>query len=246
MTCVPKPVACNWHIPTFTASATMCTLPEYNELRSRVAAGGTFFRSSDVGAQMNNIQVSCVYEIFSGGEWIPGGIGSPYSFSGRAHLVLDNGIDTQDYYATLNAFKGGSPIQIIWSDGGIADLRAQLEIGSPLVRMPIYDIVQPWKYGSPEVGVDSDHISEFSINLSGGSGGPDGTIRANLDAIRTGPAYTSVYIKYSERNTVDGSQLLLGEVQYWNGACWKFDDPANPPCAGSPLNCTGGPEADCG
>lgn len=247
--CVPKHVICNWYVPTFVAGTTPSLLQETDETRARLVAGGSFFRSVDVGPYTNNIQVTSTWEVNDGG-WRVYNPGAPDFDTlldiGRVRLSLSTGVPAQDEsYTATQTYTGGSPA---WTVNAIPSLRTQLS-SSNLVTMPVSDIQQPWN-----IGLDADHLEEFDSFLAGGTGGP--TTPTGLAGIRTGPAQSLIYIKNSEINSSDGSMNALQITRYWNGACWKAYDPLSPDCndpadsigsppTGAPLFCELGPESDC-
>ena len=254
--CVPKHIVCDWYAPVFTPGPTGCTLPIYSESKARLLIGGSFFRSKDIGAQTNEIWISSTWQVHAGGspnDWrdYNAGGGDTIADVVGVDIIITNNVITEPYRA--DQIGAGSPP---WTLSGIPSLRSQLST-SQLVEMPEIDVQTVLT--SPEdtwdsTADDDDHLAEFSSTyLSGGTSGP--TTKAELDAIRTGPALTMVYIDTSEKGNADGSITELGETRYWNGYCYKGYTPDAPDChdpadhtgspAGSPPFCGSGPESDC-
>lgn len=265
--CVPKHIVCDWYTPNFTAGVISCELKIDTENVARLAAGGTFFRSIFAGTQANSIVVSSNWQVCAIGgcgvgspanDWIDytGSGGSPMLDIVGVKLTITDSITVETYYAAQNGVlvTGGSPetTAFEWQTSAIDSLRSQVTTSSQLITMPTIDTQAPWNYGSP-APTDSDHLVEFNSNLAGGNG-PSSTVDY-LDAIRTGPALTMVYISFSDAGVSDGTMTELGEIRYWNGACWKEYNPTSPDCedpvnVGSPegsprLFCELGPSSDC-
>ena len=244
--CVPKNITCGWYTPTFTSGSTPCTLLSYDESRSRVALGGSFFRSIDVGTHTNDITISNIWQVDDGGWRAYNSDTDTLEDVGRVELSITDGTIVELYHADQRYSDSSSS----WIVNAIPSLRGLLS-ASILITMPSIDIPQPWD-SSINGG---DHLTEFIVtNLSGGTGGP--TTQGELAFIRTGPASTIIYINNSEVDNVDGSSTELRETRYWNGYCYKLYNPTIPDCTdpslsvgspptGSPLFCELGPEADC-
>lgn len=231
--CIPKHVACEWHIPNFIAGPTGCTLPVGNENRARREAGGTLFRSIAAGDVTNDIEIKIDYVP----EIVPA--------VGTVTLeIYINGLGLQESHSVA---QGGSPFQ-----SGIPLLRTKLNTDSSLIIMPTID-VQTTGTGTFDTytniwdsSLDDDtQLSDAAlVALKDGEGPRSDT--GTLDGIRTGPAYTMAHIEASEMSSAEGVLSTLGGgTRYWNGACWKSFDPVVPDCAGSPLICGAGPETDC-
>ncbi len=254
--CVPKPVVCNWYIPTFTPSAVDCVLPSYNESRARLVAGNVVWRSIDAGPSENDITVQV--------EWLDGS-GDVTTFEllcETVRLTVTKNAVVEVYTAAQSASIG--TMGTVWVSG-IPSLRSQLDSSSTLVTIPIEDGetgLAPGPPGTPiieQVTPDftqqvlstistGDHLDIIDPpqNLSGGVGGP--TDASGLAAIRTGPAYSMIHIAESDVNSDVGIPQLVNETRYWNGACFVDHDPANPSCEdpdNPPASCGLGPLSDC-
>jgi hypothetical protein len=191
--------------PIFIASAIPCVAPAFDEHRSRLFAGGTFFRSKLIialvetqGTACNNISLEIIKDVTSP--------------------------DSAKLY-TLNVFYNSSLVETFpiiqdetaspaCSGNPIGTLRANIA-SSNYISMPIRDTDI-----NDLLGEDSQCLSDFSlVAMTGGDGGP--TNASTIASIRTGPDRTIFIVSTTEDqngNPVEPS--VVRKVQQWDGASW--------------------------
>lgn len=202
--CVPKHIVCQTYIPDFVADATVCTLQVFSERKSRLEAGGTLFRSVEVGTPTNNISVSCEWQTIGGVQTsIPDDVA-------QVKVIITDGV-TIETYITPQSYSDPN-----WVVNAIPNLRDQINTTNPssLIRMPEFDTNEQFVEPVDIVTlVDADHLAEFvATNLSGGNGSPE---VAGLSGLRTGPVFSLVLIDSSEINNEDGKFDNIDEPRYW-------------------------------
>jgi len=202
--CVPRHIVCQTYIPDFVAGATLCTLQVFSERKSRLEAGGTLFRSVEVGTPTNNISISCEWQTALGEQTsIPDDVT-------QVEVVITDGT-TIETYNTPQSYTDPN-----WVVSAIPDLRNQINTTNPssLIRMPEFDTDERFVEPVDIVDtVDADHLAEFTApNLSGGNGAPD---VAGLVGLRTGPSFSLVLIDSSEINNDDGTFDNIDTPIYW-------------------------------
>lgn len=227
--------------PNFIPGPTGCEMPSEDETKSRRLAGGTLFRSTLPGTAANNIMIGGKFKVCVNGttscplagyaltDYNPA-IHDECNVRAFELSIFFSGVLTWVIFVTQTK-NCGSPIT--WNSG-MAQLRSQLA-SAPTdfykIVMPVLDEQTNGSGGTWNAGVDdADHLSPFSVlGLSGGSGISDSPTQAELDAIRTGPAFSLTNIRLSEKTTNDGSLVSINEVRYWNGTTWVGFDAVNPP-----------------
>ena len=178
------------YIPNFTPSSQSCIIPTFEETRARCSTSGFFFRSKNVGTQLNGFVIVC--------ETTNGHIFNLLLKDGNNNVV-------ENYTVTQNQTE--DPQQ---QNPSIAALRALVNQSS-LLEMPErgFDV--------QDIGEDPNNLSAFSGTFINGSGGPiDGS---SIDSIRTGPTETLFCIRSTEEehgNSVTSPQ----QVRTWNGTQW--------------------------
>jgi hypothetical protein len=178
--------------------------PGFNEHRSRLFAGGTFFRSIEQGQDQNSISLEAIVT------------SADITLNVYVLAVL------QETFVVPQIFVVGGPPDFIGScSGGISALRAAVNdgtTGSNIIEMPArgFDIF--------DFGTDPEDncLSGFStISMAGGSGPPAGANQAFLDSIFTGTERTLVIIITTE--SINGFPVTPGNdrrVRQWDGIQW--------------------------
>lgn len=254
--CIPKHIACEWWNPEtdggFVAGPESCVLSVFQQTRARLVKGGAFFRSTSFGPTADTISITSTWQVGEGSPvvWRDFVSGSdPLTSVGQVKLIVTVGSQMPIEYTAAQTYTT-SPNT--WDVSAIDGFRTKFEgVGSPLVypepiSLPITDNIQPW-VGATD---DADHLGEFTATfLSGGEFRDADDNAPDIMDIRTGPAFTMIYIGETED---DVGERVPGDgiVRYYNGACWKVDDLANPDCAvftGSPPtpDCSGGAVGNC-
>lgn len=226
--------------PNFISGPVGCEMPSQNETKSRLKAGGTLFRSVDVGKSTNDISLSVNWRVCNNNTTNCNA--SLPSDTRNYNPATDNycnvvGIYLAVYINNQLSYESsvpqtvdcGSPIT--WASA-IPLLRFFLA-GNPYVIMPPIDVqtdgTEPESTWDSSVD-DADHLGEIPLTyLSGGDGLNSPPAQSELDAIRTGPAFTLYHIGDSEINTADGSLQTINDVKYWGGDDWKSFNSINPP-----------------
>lgn len=183
--------------PTFTPGATGCSAPLFVERRGRLFAGGTFFRSKELGAKWNSVQIEVVT--------------AP---SNMMNVTVTHPDHPTEFYS-VEQIPGTLPEDPPCTTSGIIGLRAAIN-GNPNSIIEMYprgnDVNDPG-------GVDASCLTPFVATLSGADGGPtDGTV---VSSIRTGPERT-VYI-VQLRESANGALVTPGiadRIKQWNGTEW--------------------------
>jgi len=193
----------------------------YTEHRSRLFAGGTFFRSIDQGTAQNDISLEAIvtetnppleFEV-TFNVYILGVLQETFVVEQIVNIVLPSGPNT--------------------CSGGINALRAAVNdgtTGSDIIEMPARgDDV----FDSGGEDPDSNCLTAFGpINLAGGSGPPSGANQAFLDSLFTGTERSIIIIDTTENDTgksVDPS--ILRKIQQWDGTQWlQYDNVAQGSC----------------
>lgn len=203
--------------PSFIASAQDCIMPKSNETRARLFAGGTFFRSIDVGTAMNYIYLE-----------ITNPINNTFVLTVNRHNPSTGIITETETYTVQESVIVGTPAvppdPNISGDPGtpagadqstaIPALRSQVNTNSLMIRMmpraidplgvpviPLPDI-----YDS---GADDSSISIFPTTpLSGANGAPT----PPPSTLRTGPERSMFYVESSEYH----SPLYPGDIPFDN------------------------------
>ena len=236
--CQPKSVVCGSYIPDFTPGGQSCKLKSYTLTRARLESGGTFFRTKNVNFTANKVSVSCTWLAQSGtymgdppdvdrSQWEETTIQGDVEWV--EFIVSYDSSPVETYYEEQSYSSGWLPT----SHGAITGLRTQINNNADsLIEMPTLDTPGGWISSSG----DDDHIGYFSDTFLTGGGGNAPV--APSSAIRTGPAYTMIYISASQRNVANGSTTTLnpGEIWYWgvhepdNVLTWLKYDPSKPDC----------------
>lgn len=208
---------CDTYTPNFVAGATPCTMSSENVSRSRLVAGGTFFRSIEHGAVYpnNSIILECIVTLVSDISDIQtydvvfnvtdkDGIVTPYTFQQKYNSDLSTCITN-----------------------GVTTLRDKLAT-NPIVNMPIIDVIEPWDAATDD---NPCLLTSFSKTaLDGGVGLP-----IPPPTIRTGPTFTLYHANLWDGND-DGTSKMYNKIFEWDGVQWiahpsilyPIDSP--PPC----------------
>jgi hypothetical protein len=190
--------------PTDRSSPVQSSAPGFVEHRSRLFAGGTFFRSIEQGQDQNDISLEAII--------------TPTDITLNVYVLAV----LQETFVVPQVFVIGGPPDFIGScSGGIPALRAAVNdsiTGSNIIEMPVrgFDI---FDFGTDPV---DDCLSAFStISMAGGSGPPAGANQAFLDSIFTGTERTLVIIITTE--AANGFPITPGadrRVRQWDGTQW--------------------------
>lgn len=186
----------DWVSGDFTA-----TIPGFTENRSRLWAGGTFFRSKTQGTDRNNLSITITQNITTLD------LTAIVRFYDNTHTTI---LVTETY----SMGQSEPDINGVCLPSAIDDLRNQINTLSQYVEMVSrnYDIF--------DVGEDSGCLSEFDeVFLTGGNGAPnDASI---LPTIKTGPRYSLILIRSTEDSTGAATNPPNNKrIQQWNGASW--------------------------
>jgi len=192
--------------PTFTAGPTICSAPIYNEHRSRLFAGGTFFRSRlIIGTEVmsdacNDISIECVFDMLN--------LEMIVTIRYQAVIVKTYVIPQED--DTMNPGE--------CSPNAINGLRTEMNTNDPndYVWMPprMYDTAYD------DSGIDGDCLLEFpETYMSGGEGGPQDD--STITSIRTGPERTIIIIATTEDEYGEPAAVPADrKVQQYDGTNW--------------------------
>lgn len=189
--------------PSFIPSDELCSAPTFVENRARLWAGGTFFRSKEVGPDGNEYVLQVVD--FS-------------STPGKNHSlrITINGIEVErfDVFVGVSVI-GEDPLATSYDPPGFDELRASVNQHSSFIEMPargtdFFDLG----------GVDGAVLTPFGNTfMTGGTGGPRND--SLLSQIRTGPDRTIIIIQTTEDQ--NGSPITptpSKRIQQWNGTEW--------------------------
>lgn len=198
-----SPLICppGWE-PDFTAGATQCTLQSGNVTRSRITAGGTFFRSVETAgsATVNNIVLSCTITL-------TGTVGDIDTYDVIFNYTDPLGV-SQTPITVEQKIDTGAPGGVTLS--GIDELRTALS-GNSIVTMPLNDTPEPWVAATD----DADFLSAFGgspeVNMTGGVGLP-----IYSSGIRTGPTYALFHIDNAD-TAENGDNVTVNEISEWDG-----------------------------
>lgn len=184
----------------FEAGVDDCVAPVFPEHRSRLTAGGCFFRSINQGPDENLISIECVES--------PTPVVNVY--------ISDVLIRT--YNVTLG--YGGIADLRAQVNYDITHPPVAPAVPIPIEMLPINDDIFDERETPEENELEMKGLTPFiKQNLSGGSGGP--TTAEGLEGIRTGPERTIFILSTTEH--VDGSPITppsSKRVQQWNGVEW--------------------------
>ena len=181
--------------------------PTYAEHRSRLFAGGTYFRSIDQGQKENRISLQLQDNVDFGSGADPNNFRLTVRYDGTP-------VETYDITQIVNMMDG--------SGDGIGKLRAATASSEYIEMYPrgadlAYDVTP----GNPPIpGGDNIILTSFvQTYMSGGSGVPeDGSLIARIN---TGPERTMAIITSSEKqNGISDDPLPHRRVQQWNGDVW--------------------------
>ncbi len=219
---------CDTFVPVFVPGITSCTLQQGREIRSRLTAGGTFFRSVSVGEINNNIVLECVVTT--------GTLGS--------ESVVFNYTDQNGIAQPVINFVQEFDINNMCINSGVDQLRSALSANN-IITTPAID------YGgnnphnntpSWDSSIDGSTCLLTSFGPTNMSGGFNPPTPANAitntppasPPIRTGPTYSLFFISSSEANQPNGKPILVNKIIEWNGVNWvtypsTVFDPLNPP-----------------
>lgn len=208
--------------PKFKPGGESCRIQTFNETRARLVAGGSFFRSKDVGAQWNSINLTTVIAAANSGmfnnpsptthpNWNP-------IWSGTGTIVVELRIQhdytnyLNYYYITQGQVNAVPPPECTVHAPTL--LRAQVNSDiNTIIEMPVNDVIVPWDSSVDEL--TTCLISSFSSNMSGGDNGP-----ADPSSVRTGPEKAIIYINQSEKNSPTGVLQDIQELREFNGEYW--------------------------
>lgn len=182
------------YVPVFESSDVPCELLIYIETRSRNVLGEIYFRSKVCGLY-DDIVIVCVVE--QQGQYTEN-VSLTYTFNNVSYgpyIVVQQFDDINDVYLT----------------DSVEELRilVNTDIGPLDMTSRGFDI--------HDVGIDPDHIVEFSGSLIGGLSGPvdDGV----LASIRTGPKYSLICITSTE-DEHGNSITPTDKIRQWSGTEW--------------------------
>lgn len=209
-----------WY-PKYTPSSESCRIQTFDEIRARLTAGGTFFRSKDIGSQWNGVNIQLLVTSLT-----MGGFNNP---SPTTHIRWDNSwtVSTDvveltvthtftnylDYYYVEQGEVEAMPPPAC-SIFAINDLRTQVNNDiNGIIEMPTNDIPANWN-----ASVNEDSIcllTPFNLTLSGGQSGPVGAI-----GVRTGPEKAIIFVNQSEKNSPVGTLEAVRQLREYNGSIW--------------------------
>jgi len=177
MSCDPR---YDYRPVSFVGGAAPSIAPGFHEHRSRLFAGGTFFRSIRQGSIRNSISLEAI---------VVGGGPQTVTLNVRFQGVL-----SETFVITQTTSVGPPP-----TCNGIANLRAAVNnviTGSKLIEMR----TRGFDFFDNGVDDSDDCVVAFSnTSMTGGSGEPDPIFeRPFIDAIRTGPERTMIIIRTTE------------------------------------------------
>ncbi|KKM95920.1 hypothetical protein LCGC14_1183360 [marine sediment metagenome] len=178
MSCVPQyPFR-----PKFVASDVKCIALTFEEHRSRLFGGGTFFRSIAQGRDRN--QLSLEVTVVSTG---------PLTFDVTLFVRFGGGSPVETFMVTQTENGIGDCIS-----GGISALRSAVNSSSTLISMP----ARGTDFFDSGTDAATGCMSAFSdTSMTGGDGELDPSVPADLAAIltiRTGPTRTLLIISTTE------------------------------------------------
>lgn len=184
-----------------------CAAPVYPEHRSRLLAGGSYFRSIEQGEEWNKISIEITDNIDGNADKYR--LTVKY-YNGAGHTISDT--ETYDVIQIPGAGDGISTCDT----SGINLLRAAVNGVSNYIEMYERGSDTEFDESGIDVGCISTAIETF---MSGGSGGPtDASVLAN---IHTGTQRTLIVISTTERE--DGTPTnppAERKVQQWSGSEW--------------------------
>lgn len=194
--------------PTFSSSGSpllKSKAPSFFEHRSRLFAGGTFFRSKLIISSIE-VQGLICNDISVESSRVSNGAGS-YTYTISVNF---QGNPVESYIVTQNELA--SPP---CSNNPIDTIRNNINLNSNYISMPARS-TDAFDIG----GTDDECWSTFAeISMSGGSGGPsDG---ATIATIRTGPERTVFILSSTEdANGYSSDPPAERKVQQWDGVTW--------------------------
>lgn len=180
--------------PTVRPSPTQSGMPAFAEHRSRLFAGGTYFRSLGQSQSQNDISL----EVTVG--------------------VADATLNVRVQGSLQESYTVPQVLVLGVCTGGITAMRAAVNGGSSLIEMyarglDIFD-----------GGADdpSNCLTAFpDTNMTGGSGAPQDATQAFLDTIFTGLERTMIVV--SDTEDINGNPITpptSRRVQQWDGTQW--------------------------
>ena len=190
--------------PTDRPAPSISSALVYTEHRSRLFAGGTFFRSIEQGTSENNTSLEAIIA------------NDEITFNVYILGVL------QETFNVPQVLVIPIPPALPHCTGGINALRAAINdgvTGSNIIEMPArgFDV-----FDIGGMDPESNCLSAFGpINLAGGSGPPSTANQPFLDALNTGTERSIIMIDTTENVTgksVDPS--ILRRIQQWDGTQW--------------------------
>ena len=206
---------CNTYTPDFTAGPASCVLQTGVEKRSRRVAGGSFFRSVEVGSTNNGIEIECI---------VTPDVGNSENVEFK-YTDQNGNPQTPITFAQEYDAIGTPPSCLL---NGINQLRAALA-GNSILTMPTIDTQQPWNSTLDDAECKLTSFGPF--NLLGASGPP-----VPSSAIRTGPSYTLYHIGGSEDGVSDGTIAASNYIIEWDGNAW-VSHPSTLYEIGDPVTC---------
>jgi hypothetical protein len=185
--------------PTDRPAPAQSTAPGFTEHRSRLFAGGTFFRSIEQGQDQNDISIEATVTL------------SSITLDVRVLGVLEETF-------VVPQIAGVFPAPCT---GGIDALRLAVNdgiTGSIIIEMPTrgFDF-----FDSGTDPIDNCLTAFVDAPLTGGSGPPTVGVQPFLDSIFTGSERTLLTIITTE--SITGFPVTPGSdrrVQQWNGVAW--------------------------
>ncbi len=174
--------------------------PAFTEHRSRLFAGGTFFRSIRQGNDRNNLSLEAIVT--------PATITLNVRFSAAIEEV----------FVVPQVFVPLPPPGVCI--GGIAALRSAVNAGSTFIEMPArgFDF-----FDSGTDPINNCLISFPDTPMTGGSGPPTVGIQSFLDSVFTGTERTMIVIDTTENATgFPVTPPTSRRVQQWNGTQWSI------------------------
>jgi hypothetical protein len=186
-----------------------------NEWRARLDAGGTFFRSKDVGSEQNAITV----QVQLSAPTPPHNV----TLTVRKGAITEVYTAPQDYSEEFNGPDGAFSGYNVTVDA-IAAIRTQVNASSALIEMPArnFDVVDAAGIdgdtgravrGIEGPGADGVFTVLAQTNLAGGS-----SVASSPAGIRTGPDRTLIHVNRSERNNANGAVTEVNSMMQWSGS----------------------------
>jgi hypothetical protein len=189
-----------------------CHAPVYPEHRSRLFAGGTYFRSLEQNPSQNNISLQIADNID----------GNPDKFrlTVRYYEVLGQSVTATETYDVIQV-PGLGDGEYTCDINAILLLRTAVNGASQYIEMYPRGTDLGFDYRGEDVIVSDNGCLTTILEtfMSGGTGGPTGP--EQIAKIDTGPQRTIIVISTSEKeNGESANPLPHKKIMQWNGNEW--------------------------